>query len=127
MQYGYRKKTCTLRLTCSVIPVQDKIANLPSLEDRRICMEAYTYLINSPSSSYKEFLNKRDNLFELRKEPNIFDVYTWAGIECALWPNLYPFTSWSESIQEGGESRKSSKISCMAKCLSPIIDYSHNY
>ena len=61
------------------------------------------------------------------KEPNIFDIYKWVGIEFAIWPNLYPFTSWCESIHDGGEHRQSFKISFIAKCFSQVVDYSLNF
>ena len=127
MQYGYRKKTCTLRFTCSKASVNAKIAALPSEEDRLICMRALQFLLASPNSSYKKFFDIRNDLVTQGKEPNIFDVYKWVGIECAIWPNIYPFTSWCESIHDGGEHRRSSKISFIAKCFSPLLDYSLNF
>ena len=101
MHYGYRKKTFTLRLSCSILSVEDQICNLSSQQDRDVCNAAYNYLHSSPNSSYKKYVEKREILVELGNQPNIFDMYTWAGIECALWPHLYPFTSWFESIQQG--------------------------
>ena len=124
MQYGYRMKTCTLWFTFSKSSIESKIAALPAHEDRVICSRALEFLLASPNSSYKHFFDLRDDLIRQGKEPNIFDVYTWVGIECAIWPNLYPFTSWCESIHDGGEHRHSSKISFTAKCFSPVLDYS---
>ena len=127
MEKGYWKKSSVLRLTCSSSSVEDKIATLLSDEDRAICTDAYNYLMASPNSSYKQYVDKRDCLVELGKHPNIFHVYAWAGIECALWPHLYHFTSWCESIQEGRDNPASSKISFVAKCLSSVLDYSHSF
>ena len=49
------------------------------------------------------------------------------GIECALWPNLYPFTSWCESVISGSQSRESSKKSFWYKVQSSILDYSLDF
>lgn len=50
-----------------------------------------------------------------------------AGIECALWANLYPFTSWCESTLSGKDSRLSSKIAFCAKLFSEVADYGLNF
>ena len=96
MQYGYRKKTCALRCACSKLSVETKIAALPLEEDRIICMTALHYLLETQNSSYKQFFDIRNDLFDQGKELNIFDIYKWVGIEFAIWPNLYPFASWCE-------------------------------
>lgn len=49
------------------------------------------------------------------------------GIECALWPHLYPFHEWCESSFSGNSTRKSSKMSFNFKLLSEVIDYSLDY
>ena len=40
-----------------------------------------------------------------------------------MWPNLYPYTKWCESVLSGRESRLSGKISFHTKLFSEIIDY----
>ena len=49
------------------------------------------------------------------------------SIKCATRPNLYHFTSCCESIHDGGEHGQSSKVSFIAKCFSPLLDYSLNF
>ena len=127
MKYGYRKKTGILRLSCSKDPVEQKIALLPSERDRDICTTALHFLLSTSSSSYKKFYDMRNDFASAHKEPNIFDVYKWEGIECALWPNLYPFTTWCDTIHDGSSDRRSSKISFITKCLSEVIDYSLHF
>ena len=100
MKYGYRKKTGILRLSCSKDPVEHKIALLPSVEDRAICTTALNFLLSTSSSSYEKF----------------YDM-----------PNLYPFTTWCDTIHDGSSDRKSSKISFITKCLSEVIDYSLHF
>ena len=45
------------------------------------------------------------------------------GIECALWPNLYPYTDWCESMISGAMIRQSDKTTFYAKVYSEIPDY----
>ena len=49
------------------------------------------------------------------------------GIECALWPNLYPFMAWCDSKISGSSSRFSSKVRFNFKLFSEILDYSLRY
>lgn len=127
MKHGYRRKTAIFRLTCSIISVEDKIQSLQSPTDKEICSNAFHYLKGSRLSSYSSFLDMRETFLREQRQPTVFDVFKWKGIECALWPNIYPFTSWCESIHDGVESRKSSKKSFLTKCFSPVLDYSFNF
>ena len=106
---------------------QEKINALTDNDDKSICQGAYNYLMSTDDSSYKYYLNKREELLSNNESPNIFEIYRWTGIECALWPHLYPFTSWCDTFQEGQGARKSSKIPFLTKCFSPIIDYCKNF
>ena len=124
MKYGYRKKTDIFRLSCPKLPVVQKIAMLSSEHDQTICITALNYLLSNSHSSYRKFYDLGNQFLRDNTDPNIFDVYTWEGIECALWPHLYPFTSWCETIHDGSSDRRSSKISFLAKCLSALLDYS---
>ena len=123
MQCGYRKKTDILRLPVCPMSVPEKIEALSDLEDKRICQAVYDYLMSSLSSSYLKYHAMRAEIIYKHKEPSVFAMYTWEGIECALWPQLYPFTTWCESIHDGCTSRKSSKVSFITKCLCAIVDY----
>ena len=118
MKYGYRKKTGVLRLSCSKEPVESKIAMLSSAEDRSICTRALHFPLSNSSSSYNKFYAMRNDFLANNTQPNYFDVYKWEGIECVLWPNLYPFTSWCDTIHDGSLDRRGAKISFIKKCLS---------
>ena len=61
------------------------------------------------------------------ERPNLYNLSEMKGIECALWPNLYPFTSWCESVLDGNKERMSTKISFYTKVFSSILDYSTLY
>ena len=107
--------------------VEQKILNLDSEDDRQMCSVALKCLLHNSSSSYKHFYDRREQLVNSRQEPSLFDVYRWNGIECALWKNLYPFTSWCDTINDGCSDRQSWKISFLTKCSSSIVDYSLNF
>ena len=46
------------------------------------------------------------------------------GIECALWPSLYPYRSWCDTVVAGSQTRASQKMSFITKVLSCIPCYS---
>ena len=109
------------RLTWSEKSVQEKVEELGGRSKRR-CQKAYSYLMNSCESSYSDFIKKRAE--EVGKERfNLCDYRQRTGVECCLWPQLYSFKSWCETVLDGRESRLSSKISYMTKVMSEIADY----
>ena len=120
-KHGYRRKGGMFRLTWSEKSVQEKIEEL-GVRSKRRCEKAYSYLMNSSESCYSHFIKKREE--ELGKERfNLYDYRHRTGVECCVWPQLYPFKSWCETVLDGRESRLSSKISYMTKVMSEIADY----
>ncbi|KAJ7386050.1 hypothetical protein OS493_012384 [Desmophyllum pertusum] len=117
---GYRRKGGMFRLTWSKESVEEKIRKLND-ESRQKCRRAYNYLIESEESSYEEFLKKREECTQ--EVYNFYDYKQRKGVECCLWPHLYPFTSWCETVLDGRQSRMSSKVSFMTKLKSEIADY----
>ena len=57
----------------------------------------------------------------------LYNYATNEGIECCLWPNLYPYTSLCETTLKGNESRQSMKVSFINKVFSNIVDYGITY
>ena len=49
------------------------------------------------------------------------------GIECALWPHLYPRRSWCETTLKGNTSRLSIKVAFLIKVFSSILDYALDF
>ena len=47
-------------------------------------------------------------------------------VENALWPDLYPYKGWCDSVFVGA-GYKSPKASYMAKAFSAILDYAYEY
>jgi hypothetical protein len=125
--HGYRVKTGMLQLHVSQKSVLNKIRDLPDSEDRRKCRVACEYLMNSHDSSYSHFIELRQQIVEGEAMFNTFDFSTTIGIECALWPNIYPFTNWCESTICGKEARLSSKRAFSTKVFSEVTDYVLHY
>ena len=119
---GYRKKGGMFRLDWSSDSVDTKIARLPR-DSRRQCRKAYNYLMNSTDSSYKSYVDRREEAISEGLRFNLYDYDKRNGVECALWPHLYPFTAWCETVLDGRQSRLSSKIAYITKCQSEIPDY----
>ena len=124
---GYRQKTDKFRATWSSSSVQDKINDLEDEDSRDRCQNAYDYLMTEEKSSYRDFIRKREQALAKGEEFLVYDYEQREGIECALWPHLYPFKEWCESCLDGSENRLSAKISFMRKVTSEIADYSMDF
>ena len=121
--HGYGIKSCTVNLRISQQSIVDKIAALTNATQKARCHRAYNYLITSDTSRYAHFVALREKLIQEKSQLNCFNFRDTEGIECVLWPNLYPFTSWCESVISDSGSRVSTKISFITKLHCEIIDY----
>ena len=83
--------------------------------------------MNTPTSSYKAFINKHNEALETNETINLYDYSAIEGIECCLWPHLYPYTDLCETTLKGNESRLSGKIAFLNKVFSNILDYGLTY
>ena len=126
-RYGYRVRSCLFSLKCSKLSVQEKISSIEDPERKEHCQRAYEYLMASPDSAYRDYVLKREHLVARHQQPQKLEIFSWEGIECALWPTLYPYLSWCESTIVGDVSRVSSKVSFLTKCFGPLLDYSLNF
>ena len=126
-KHGYRVKTGVIQLHVSPKSVSSKIRELPDSSDRTKCRIAYDYLMNSHQSRYSHFIESQEQILQDRAHLNCFDFSATVGIECTLWPNIYPFTTWCESAISGKETRLSSKKSFSTKVFSEITDYALHY
>ena len=125
-QHGYRQKDGFCRVSWSETAVLDKISQLEPASHLK-CMLAYRYLTTSPHSRYNHFVLLRQQHMESGSQLNLYDHRDNNGIECALWPHLYPFHEWCETSLSGNTSRKSAKASFIVKILSEVLDYSLDY
>ena len=108
-------------------PITIKIASLEDILTKERCQRPYNFVMSCDNSSYKEYVQKGECLVRVNEEPGKHEVFEWKGIECALWPMLYPYTSWCESTLDGASDRASAKASFLTKCFSSIIDYSMTF
>lgn len=126
-RHGYRLKTSMISVKVSPKSVLQKIEELGNPVDRRKCVAAYAYLMDSADSSYSHFVALREELLVSSSNFNCFNWSKSNGIERALWPNLYPFTDWCESSLSGQKSRLSAKVSFCHKLFSEIPDYAIHF
>ena len=120
------KKGGMFRVSWSNDSVEQKIAALDETEKQK-CQVAYDWLMSNNESTYKNFVNKREQAIANNSAFKFYDHNQRQGIECALWPNLYPYSNWCASNLDGKQSRLSSKVSFMIKVNSEIADYSMNH
>ena len=116
-----------MKVRISEKSVQDKISVLTDETQKVKCQNAYTFLMSSQESSYSHFVLLREQLLATNKNLNIFNFRQTNGIECAIWPNLYPFTAWCESNISDSGSRLSIKVSFYTKLFSEILDYGMHF
>ena len=86
---GYHQRTGPFRVSWCSNPVRDQIDQIVDEDRRDTILEAYYYLLNSPQSSYSQFI--RMQLCGERR-PFLYEIYSsprYCGVECALWPALY--------------------------------------
>ena len=83
--------------------------------------------MNSRKSKYKNFVQMRTLKLSKNESFNLYNYQDRSAIENALWPNLYPFTDWCETVLKGNETGLSTKVSFWQKLTSEIADYSMLY
>ena len=125
--HGYQVKCCPIKLRISDISVQEKIDNLTDATQKERCQNAYDYLMSSNQSTYSQFVHLRETCVAENTAINLFNFKQTEAIECALWPNLYPYTAWCESAISDAASRLSTKVSFNAKLLSQVLDYALHF
>lgn len=124
---GYRQKNNLFRLTWSTKSVWEKINDLTCLDSRNRCIKAYEFLMKNELSSYKSFVELRERTINNSKRFNVYDFSKNVGIECALWPNLYPTLHFCKTALSGGDNRATTKVAFMIKTFSQVSDYGTNY
>ena len=78
-------------------------------------------------SSYNTFKEKHLEHLDNEQTINLYNHVAVEGIECALWPNIYPYTDWCETVLKGNETRLSTKVAFITKVFSNILDYVLQY
>ena len=85
-----RKKGSMFRVSWSTESVCDKIAALPDNE-QPTCQTAYDWLMSNDRPMYKKYVTDRERAISENQKFNFYDYTQTKGIDCALWPHLYPY------------------------------------
>lgn len=124
---GYRQKTDMFRLMWSKQAVHDKIECLSDIVSKEKCLNAYSYLMSNDASTYAKFVQLRECEITKNERFNVYDFNFNTGIECALWPNLYPTLEFCETYISATQKHASLKISFLKKVFSEICDYGTSF
>lgn len=124
---GYRLKKGMIKLVVSQLSVEQKIQSISDHTTRNRCENAYNFLMNSRDSKYAHYISLREELLANNQQLNAFNFEQTVGLECALWPNMYPYTEWCESALSGSNSRLSGKVSFVTKVFSGVADYALHF
>ena len=123
---GNRVKNGAFELRYRKDTVLERINSVKDIESRHRLQRAYDYLLQSHLSCYKLYINHQIAPHPDKIKIKFWDVYqNYPGVECALWPVLYPFSCWCESLLQG--TKDSILISFRVKLLSSIVDYNNNF
>ena len=79
----------------------------------------------NPDSTYKYYYTLASKL--QKKKIPFWEALRLPGLECALWPALYPLKTFCESIITGGTTRESGKTAFRVKLYSQVRDYSEHF
>ena len=91
---GYRLKKGMIKLVVSDLSVEEKIQSIADDVAHVRCTNAYTFLMNSADSRYSYYISLQNSLVDENKQLN-----ETIGIECPLWPNLYPILEMKDGKQ----------------------------
>ena len=127
-KHGYRVHTDMIRFRWDPYPVTENIAWLDNGEDREAAKAAYSYLMASEESSYRHFVDchhrfLRRSAAEIAKDPRKLQlprrVLEEEGIECAVWPHLYPRTRMCETYIRKHDVRRLDRATAKAPATAP--------
>ena len=107
-KHGYRVHTDMIRFWWRPETVWQQVLQLESEEERATAVAAYQYLTASQESSYRKFvgmhskfLRRHRNQLEENPDHRCLQLPRRAleeeGLECAVWPHLYPRTNMCET------------------------------
>lgn len=99
--------------------MEDQLAMLEDEEECGHAWDAYQHLMHDPESSYGRFVSMhhkflRRNRAEIQVDERRLQLPRRAleeeGLECAVWPHLYPKTAWCEThVRQQDVRRKESR------------------
>ena len=106
-KHGFRVHTDMIRFWWRARPVVEQLAMLEEDEDKAAARTAYGYLMSQESSSYRKFVDMQQKFLRKyganlegdwdRKLQLPRNALEEEGLECAVWPHLYPRTNMCET------------------------------
>ena len=105
-RHGYRVHTDMIRFWWKAQTVEEQLAMLEDEEECGHAWDAYQRLVADPESSYGRFVAMhqtflRRNRAQIQVDERRLQLPRRAleeeGLECAVWPHLYPKTAWCET------------------------------
>ena len=116
-KHGYRVHTDMIRFWWRPQTVQEQVQSLQDERDRAAAQAAYRYLMNSADSSYGHFVQMHERFLRRHRasltgeaDDRLLRLPRRAleeeGLECAVWPHLYPRTSMCETYIRRADVRR---------------------
>ena len=126
-KHGYRVHTDMIRFWWRPESVENQIDKLVSSAERKAARNALRYLLASEESSYKKF--HAMHMKVLRRNPDLWEndmklqlprrCLEEVGLECAVWPHLYPRTHMCETHIRISDTRRQQRI---RRQVPPAVD-----
>ena len=127
-RHGYRVHTDMIRFWWNQYPVAEQIEWLEDEVDKVAARAAYRYLMAAEDSSYKDFVAWHNKFLRRygtdlarpgdRKLQLPRRVLEEEGIECAVWPHLYPRTKMCETYVRKQDVRRLERAAAIAPAAS---------
>ena len=127
-KHGYRVHTDMIRFWWNPYPVAEQIEWLEDEADKAAARAAYGYLMATEDSSYKDFVAWHNQFLQRygadlagpgdRKLQLPRRVLEEGGIECAVWPHLYPRTKMCETYVRRQDARRLERSAAAAPAAS---------
>ena len=116
-KHGYRVHTDMIRFWWRPQTVEAQLASLEDDQDRAAAQAAYHYLMNSADSSYSQFVQMHERFLRRHRTSLTGEADDWllrrprraleeVGLECAVWPHLYPRTGMCETYIRQADVRR---------------------
>ena len=105
-RHGYRVHTDMIRFWWRPQTVEEQLAMLEDEEECGHAWDAYQHLVADPESSYRRFVAMHKKFLQRNRAAIQVDerrlqlprrALEEEGLECAVWPHLYPKTAWCET------------------------------
>ena len=119
---GYARHSTITRSSWKQLPMEERL-KLP-LRDRQLMMTAHEFLMFSTESTFADFERREGKPLDRQCSPQAFTMRP--TLECALFPDLFPFGIWCDTVVQVG-SHLSVMESLCATISRAVIDYAADH